>query len=211
MHFDRRSIPAELGDIIQWPRADESALSEQARSQLGRRVQAMTLFVDGHTPLREITRQTGVGFNDLYRMTLHLLGRACVDSFLSFLAEADQLRGPRRMLWLPFPVHDFPRRQVVAHGGDRRGEPICFRVSSLDSADTDSRLSRDYGGESHRLVHLECLRRNIAPVTPPPFGLAAFGPVELPTSLPKDAYAVHVGNRRDLRVELNVSLSSPEP
>ncbi|WP_198390855.1 hypothetical protein [Burkholderia ubonensis] len=110
----------------------------------------MTLFVDGHTPLREIARQTGVGFNDLYRTTLHLLGRACVDSFLSFLAEADQLRGPRRMLWLPFPVHDFPRRQVVAHGGDRRGEPICFRVSSLDSADTDSRLSRDYGGESRR-------------------------------------------------------------
>ncbi|KWK75703.1 hypothetical protein WM16_13445 [Burkholderia ubonensis] len=93
MHFDRRSIPAELGDIAQWPRADESALSEQARSQLGRRVQAMSLFVDGHTPLREIARQTGVGFNDLYRMTLHLLGRACVDSFLSFLAEADQLRG----------------------------------------------------------------------------------------------------------------------
>ncbi|WP_232442107.1 hypothetical protein [Burkholderia ubonensis] len=68
LHFDRRSIPAELGDITLRPRADESALSEQARSQLGRRVQAMTLFVDGHTLLREITRQTGVGFNDLYRM-----------------------------------------------------------------------------------------------------------------------------------------------
>ncbi|WP_157662167.1 hypothetical protein [Burkholderia ubonensis] len=144
-------------------------------------------------------------------MTLHLLGRACVDSFLSFLAEADQLRGPRRMLWLPFPVHDFPRRQVVAHGGDRRGEPICFCVSSLDSADTDSRLSRNYGGESHRLVHFECLRCVIAPVTPPPFSFAAFGPVELPTSLPKDTYALHVGDRRDLRVELDVSLSSPEP
>ncbi|WP_243860181.1 MULTISPECIES: hypothetical protein [Burkholderia] len=68
LHFDRRSIPAELSDIQQWPTIDESALSEQARSQLARRVTAMMLFLDGHTPLREITRQTGVGFNDLYRM-----------------------------------------------------------------------------------------------------------------------------------------------
>ncbi len=68
LHFDRRSIPAELSDIQQWPNTDESALSEHARSQLARRVQAMILFVDGHTPLRDITRQTNVGFNDLYRM-----------------------------------------------------------------------------------------------------------------------------------------------
>ncbi|KVX79922.1 hypothetical protein WL08_13785 [Burkholderia ubonensis] len=48
--------------------SDESALSEQARSQLARRVKAMMLFLDGRTPLREIPRQTGVGINGLYRM-----------------------------------------------------------------------------------------------------------------------------------------------
>lgn len=68
LHFDRRSIPADLSDIAGWPHADENALSEQAREQLEKRLRAMTLFVDGQTPLREITRQTGVGFNDLYRM-----------------------------------------------------------------------------------------------------------------------------------------------
>ncbi|WP_175958072.1 hypothetical protein [Burkholderia sp. BCC0405] len=68
LRFDCRSIPAELSDIQQWPHTDDSALSEPARLQLARRMQAMTLFVDGCTPLREITRLTGVGFNDLYRM-----------------------------------------------------------------------------------------------------------------------------------------------
>lgn len=68
LHFDRRSIPTELSDIQLWPTTDESALSEPAQAQLTRRVRAMMLFVDGRTPLREITRLTGVGFNDLYRM-----------------------------------------------------------------------------------------------------------------------------------------------
>ncbi|WP_205788564.1 hypothetical protein [Burkholderia sp. Ac-20344] len=68
LHFDRRSIPTELSDIQLWPTTDESALSEPAQAQLTRRVRAMMLFVDGRTPLREISRLTGVGFNDLYRM-----------------------------------------------------------------------------------------------------------------------------------------------
>jgi len=75
LHFDRHSIPAELSDIQQWPTIDESALSEQARSQLARRVKAMMLYLDGRTPLREITRQTGVGFNDLYRMFKRCVAR----------------------------------------------------------------------------------------------------------------------------------------
>ncbi|WP_232461817.1 hypothetical protein [Burkholderia ubonensis] len=35
---------------------------------LKRRIRAMTLFVDGQTSLREISRETGVGFSDLYRV-----------------------------------------------------------------------------------------------------------------------------------------------
>lgn len=34
LHFDRRSIPADLSDIAGWPHADENALSEQARALL---------------------------------------------------------------------------------------------------------------------------------------------------------------------------------
>ncbi|KVN88828.1 hypothetical protein WJ68_04630 [Burkholderia ubonensis] len=81
----------------------------------------------------------------------------------------------------------------------------------MDSADTDSQLPRDYGSESHRRAHFECLRRNIAPITPPPYGLSALGPGELPASLRKDAYALHVGDRQELRVERDVALSLPEP
>ncbi|MFM0204944.1 hypothetical protein PQR53_34560 [Paraburkholderia fungorum] len=68
LRFDRRSIPQGLTDIGQWPAADDSALSDEGRDLLTRRIRAMTLFVDGHTPLREISRETGVGFNDLYRV-----------------------------------------------------------------------------------------------------------------------------------------------
>ena len=68
LRFDRHSIPSDLIDIGQWPRADDSALSDERRDLLKRRIRAMTLFVDGQTPLREISRETGVGFNDLYRV-----------------------------------------------------------------------------------------------------------------------------------------------
>ncbi|CAE6956294.1 hypothetical protein [Paraburkholderia domus] len=68
LRFDRRSIPPDLTDLGQWPGADDSALSDEERDLLRRRIRAMTLFVDGHTPLREISRETGVGFNDLYRV-----------------------------------------------------------------------------------------------------------------------------------------------
>jgi putative transposase len=68
LRFDRRSIPAELADLSQWPSADDSALDEQARGLFARRVQAMTLFVDRSTPLQAIGRETGVRINDLYRL-----------------------------------------------------------------------------------------------------------------------------------------------
>ncbi|MGB8419266.1 hypothetical protein [Paraburkholderia sp.] len=68
LRFGRSSIPPDLTDIGQWPGADDSALSDEGRALLKRRIRAMTLFVDGHSPLREISRETGVGFNDLYRV-----------------------------------------------------------------------------------------------------------------------------------------------
>jgi len=68
LRFDRRSIPAELADIGQWPTADDSGLEEDARSLFARRIQAMTLFVDGSTSLRAIGRETGLRINDLYRL-----------------------------------------------------------------------------------------------------------------------------------------------
>ncbi len=96
-------------------------------------------------------------------VTLHLLGRACVDSFRAFLAEADRLHINRRTLWLPFPVHDFPRRQVVSRGGTRRGEPISFCVPTLSGADDDRELVRVSNSPSHRRAHFEGLHRNVAP------------------------------------------------
>jgi putative transposase len=58
LRFDRNSIPPDLTDIGQWLGADDSALSDKGRELLKRRTRAMTLFVDGHTPLREISRET---------------------------------------------------------------------------------------------------------------------------------------------------------
>jgi hypothetical protein len=68
VRFDQASIPAELRDIAKWPGADDSALSRVARNLLSKRVQAMALFVDGHTSLRAISRLTRLKFNDLYRL-----------------------------------------------------------------------------------------------------------------------------------------------
>ncbi len=68
LRFDRRSIPAELSDISQWPTADDSGLDGDARSLFARRIQAMTLFVDGSTSLRAIGSETGLRINDLYRL-----------------------------------------------------------------------------------------------------------------------------------------------
>jgi hypothetical protein len=99
-------------------------------------------------------------------VTLHVLGRACIDSFRTYLAEADQPRQHRRVLWLPFPAHDFPRRHVVARGGHRRGEPISFCISPLDEADSDGQSASVLGRNHHRRVHLEGLRRNVAPIDP---------------------------------------------
>ncbi|WDD90301.1 hypothetical protein Bsp3421_000126 (plasmid) [Burkholderia sp. FERM BP-3421] len=102
-------------------------------------------------------------------VVMHLLGRACIDSFLTFLSEADQLRMHRRILWLPFPVHDFPRRHVVARGGYRRGEPISFCVSPLREGDIACESTWSLDGDGHRREHLDGLRRNVAPAN-----LAAF-------------------------------------
>ncbi|MBN3808541.1 hypothetical protein G3N97_05425 [Paraburkholderia sp. Ac-20347] len=68
LRFDRRSIPPEIADISHWPGADDSALDEQARALFARRVRAMTLFLDGGMPLKEIGRDTGVRIHDLYRL-----------------------------------------------------------------------------------------------------------------------------------------------
>lgn len=68
LRFDRQSIPDELSDIASWPSADDSALPSEDRDLVGRRMQAMTLFADRQTALREISRLTGVRFNDLYRL-----------------------------------------------------------------------------------------------------------------------------------------------
>jgi hypothetical protein len=68
LHFDRRSIPAELADISHWPTADDSRLVEEVRSLFARRILPMTLFVDGSTSLRAIARETGLRINDRYRL-----------------------------------------------------------------------------------------------------------------------------------------------
>jgi hypothetical protein len=45
-----------------------------------------------------------------------------MDSFYAYLEEA-QGAGARRMLWLPFPVHDFLRRGIVMRGGASPDDP----------------------------------------------------------------------------------------
>jgi len=68
LRFDRQSIPDELCDVAGWPSTDDSALPTEDRDIVARRMQAMTLFADRQTSLREISRLTGVRFYDLYRL-----------------------------------------------------------------------------------------------------------------------------------------------
>lgn len=65
-------------------------------------------------------------------LTLHLFAIACLDSFHTFLHEAQQARSHERIVWWPFPVHDFPQREVVAGGRDRPDDPAQFRLMSLE-------------------------------------------------------------------------------
>ena len=140
-------------------------------------------------------------------VTLHLLSRACIDSFRIFLAEADQLRMHWRTLWLPFPAHDFPRRHVVARGGQRRGEPISFTVSSIDGGDTDRDLPRIFGSGSHRRNHLEGLHRNVAPAGPSSFASRVLEPVGVPSPPLNATRPLRVGGRRESASALDLASS----
>lgn len=144
-------------------------------------------------------------------VTLHLLSRACVDSFRMFLAEADQPRMHRRILWLPFPAHDFPRRHVVARGGHRRGEPISFCVSPPREGDIACESAWPLDAEGHRREHLEGLRHNVAPANLAPSSARPPESAKFAAVLVDDMRLRHVEGRRGLHVALDLAYSSAVP
>jgi hypothetical protein len=91
-------------------------------------------------------------------LTLHLFAIACLDSFQTFLHEAQQARSHECIVWWPFPVHDFQQREVVAQGRDRPDDPARFQLTSLQP----NRCLRGLpgataGGRAHQRQHARLL------------------------------------------------------
>lgn len=96
-------------------------------------------------------------------LTLHALAHACIDSFRTYLDEA---QGVGRMLWLPFPVHDFPRRANMIRRAvslDDVPQALCILPSRASYSDLPPERRKATTG--HRREHLERLRRNVNPVS----------------------------------------------
>ncbi len=104
-------------------------------------------------------------------LTLHALAHACMDSFHTYLEAA---QGARRVIWLPFPVHDFLRRGIVMRGGALPEDPpqqLC--IMPVDPRYGYRSLAWQPGTAKHCREHLEYLDRNIASIghafgVPPP-------------------------------------------
>ncbi|NUY06141.1 hypothetical protein [Paraburkholderia youngii] len=97
-------------------------------------------------------------------LTLHLLVQACMDSFRTFLSEAQDASEHRRPLWLPFPARDFARRTVVVRGGVYRKEAAQIQILALPKLHRDFRLYKIPGNNAHRSSHQLRLYQNVRPV-----------------------------------------------
>ncbi len=97
-------------------------------------------------------------------LTLHLFAIACLDSFYAFLREAQQARRHERIVWWPFPIDDFPQRELIVQGGDRPDDPVRFRLTSFERGPgTDASPRRVPGGAAHRNQHARLLGGNTMP------------------------------------------------
>jgi hypothetical protein len=86
-----------------------------------------------------------------------------MDSFATYLAEAQGAGANRRVLWLPFPVEDFPRRAIVTRGGASPDDVVRLCILPFDTRYGDRPLRPQHGTAKHRREHLDCLNRNISP------------------------------------------------
>ncbi|MGB8420290.1 hypothetical protein [Paraburkholderia sp.] len=96
--------------------------------------------------------------------TLHLFAIACIDSFYTFLREAQQARRHERIVWWPFPSDDFPRRELIVRGRDRPDDPARFRLTSFETGQGGGAApTRVPGGLVHRKQHVQLLVSNRMP------------------------------------------------
>lgn len=114
------------------------------------------------------------------RLTLHVFALACLDSFRTFLHEAQHARRHQRIVWWSFPVHDFPQRELIVQGRDRPRDPARFRLTSFESGSgTNASPKRVTGGASHREQHARVLGGITMPsdasVRSPPASSAPYG------------------------------------
>ncbi|AXK68278.1 MULTISPECIES: TniQ family protein [Burkholderia] len=139
-----------------------SLLQQPVHGPLG-----LTVWLSLHAPIapRAWSREAA------HWLTLHALAHACMDSFYTYLEEA---QGARRVIWLPFPVHDFLRRGIVMRGGALPEDPpqqLC--IMPVDPRYGYRSLAWQPGTAKHRREHLEYLDRNISSIghafgVPPP-------------------------------------------
>ncbi|MBC8752142.1 MULTISPECIES: hypothetical protein [Paraburkholderia] len=67
-------------------------------------------------------------------------------------------------MWWPFPVHDFPRRELVAQGRDRPDDPARFRLTSFETRQgVDASPGAVSGGLAHEKQHARLLFDNRKP------------------------------------------------
>lgn len=96
-------------------------------------------------------------------LTLHCLVQACLDSFRTYLAEARGAGEHRRTLWLPFPVHDFPRCTIFVRGGRYRHDPVGVQVLPACERQDKSGTPNPNSAVGHSRAHLLQLSRNVQP------------------------------------------------
>lgn len=120
----------------------------------------LTVWLSLHAPVapRAWSREAA------HWLTLHALTLACLDSFRTYLDEA-QGAGARGVLWLPFPVHDFLQRAMVMRGGAfLQDVPQQLCVMPLDRRDSKHSPGPQRGTAKHHREHLNLLTHNHNPM-----------------------------------------------
>jgi hypothetical protein len=132
-----------------------SLLQQPVHGPLG-----LTVWLSLHAPVapRAWSREAA------HWLTLHALTLACLDSFRTYLDEA-QGAGARGVLWLPFPVHDFLQRAMVMRGGAfLQDVPQQLCVMPLDRRDSKHSPGPQRGTAKHHREHLNLLTHNHNPM-----------------------------------------------
>ncbi|WP_429559471.1 hypothetical protein [Paraburkholderia youngii] len=98
-------------------------------------------------------------------MTLRLLVQACMDSFRFFLMEAMDAGERRQILWLPFPIHEFPERMTLVRGGTDQDNSLGVCALLRGNAGLGQWPASVPSAGDHYCRHTLQLRKNVDPMS----------------------------------------------